>query len=530
MSFTPTNFQDLPSTATPIDAVELNKLGTQHAAAVADSAAQVPGLVDDALSTDAVIRAAADTAVSDAITAEGGVTDPTIAAALSDTASDSRGVLDATIASESTNSRSSLLSYPVQATRTLNAPTAFNCMSENIIKVGSTYYLLYSESSSGRTALRLATSVAPAGPWAAASSPIISTGDLSWETTFSNGGCILEHEGTFYLYYSCDPSGSLQIPAKIGVATAANVTGPYTKQLLPMLDTGGPGTWDERRVQEPHVAVVDGKWVMAYMAEESAKPQGASEIVGIATADGPFGPWVKSANNPVLGYGHAGAWDEGGTADPSLHYEDGLWWMVYSGLSAGGAQPWRIGLASASNPEGPWVRHPSNPILSNDKGNSVFDSLTVWRGAIFKENGTYYLPYGGIAVGGYSGSAAGGTAILSARPSDTGWVDIPLKAGFVAYSSPDYTPQAQMEGGHIRLRGIVKKSDGSDISPNTTDTVSFGTLPDGFGRTSQRYHFQASTALNLIGGMIAVFGLDLRLMGNAGAKQLSLSAASWADS
>ena len=98
MSFTPTNFQDLPSTATPIDAAEMNKLGTQHAAAVADSAAQVPGLVDNALSTDAVIRAAADTAVSDAITAEGGVTDPTIAAALSDTASDSRGVLDATIA------------------------------------------------------------------------------------------------------------------------------------------------------------------------------------------------------------------------------------------------------------------------------------------------------------------------------------------------------------------------------------------------------------------------------------------------
>ena len=98
MSFTPTNFQDLPSTATPIDAAEMNKLGTQHAAAVADSAAQVPGLVDNALSTDAVIRAAADTAVSDAIAAEGGITDPTIAAALSDTASDSRGVLDATFA------------------------------------------------------------------------------------------------------------------------------------------------------------------------------------------------------------------------------------------------------------------------------------------------------------------------------------------------------------------------------------------------------------------------------------------------
>ena len=100
MSFTPTNFQDLPSTATPIDAVELNKLGTQHAAAVADSAAQVPGLVDDALSTDAVIRAAADTAVDEAITAEGGITDPTIAAALSDTASQSRGVLSATIVTQ----------------------------------------------------------------------------------------------------------------------------------------------------------------------------------------------------------------------------------------------------------------------------------------------------------------------------------------------------------------------------------------------------------------------------------------------
>jgi len=97
MSFTPTNFQDLPSTATPIDAVELNNLGTQHAAAVADSAAQVPGLVSSALADDATIRSAATTAVDDAITAEGAVTDPVIASAVSDTTSDTRAALSAII-------------------------------------------------------------------------------------------------------------------------------------------------------------------------------------------------------------------------------------------------------------------------------------------------------------------------------------------------------------------------------------------------------------------------------------------------
>jgi len=100
MSFTPTNFQDLPSTATPIDAVELNKLGTQHAAAVADSAAQVPGLVDNALTDGGAIQTFATEAVDTSLAAAGEITDAVVETVLTDPTSQSRGALDATIAAE----------------------------------------------------------------------------------------------------------------------------------------------------------------------------------------------------------------------------------------------------------------------------------------------------------------------------------------------------------------------------------------------------------------------------------------------
>jgi hypothetical protein len=47
MPFSPTNFQNKPSTATPLTAAELNKLGTQYTQAKADALTDVEDAIGD---------------------------------------------------------------------------------------------------------------------------------------------------------------------------------------------------------------------------------------------------------------------------------------------------------------------------------------------------------------------------------------------------------------------------------------------------------------------------------------------------
>lgn len=286
----------------------------------------------------------------------------------------------------------------VSATHTLTAGAA-----EDITRVGDTYWLLYTSGSPTR--LSIASSASPDGPWTPYSgNPILTSGSLAWESTYTNGGSIIAHGGTFYLFYCDDLAGGA-----VSVATAAAITGPYTKHGSILVDVGAAGAWDSLRVQEPHVIIgPDGTWIMAYMAETTDYQQGRSEKCGIATATNPLGPWTKSPNNPVLPFGAPGSWDQGGTADPSIYYENGVYWMLYSGLSLNGGTPWALGLAYATDVDGPWTRIPGNPILSGTGGGD-WDAGSVWRGSIYYENGVYHMPYGGF--GGSLGTNSGAAII-----------------------------------------------------------------------------------------------------------------------
>jgi hypothetical protein len=295
---------------------------------------------------------------------------------------------------------------PVAATRTTTSTvTSETSMPENIIKVGSTYWLLYSHWASSQTTLHLASSSSPDGPWTPyAGNPVLTAGGTGWESSANvNGGALIEQAGTFYLFYATNDTNGA-----IGVAIASSVTGPYTKSGSALLTAGSQGAWDSLRVNEPSVLVgPDGVWVMAYMGEDSAFTEGTAEKIGIATAPGPLGPWTKATANPVIGFGDG--FDKGGAADPSLIFDDNIYWCLYSGLNTAGGAPWQLGLAWSLTPAGPWTRHQSNPIL-RPGASGAFDANSVWRGAIYEENGIYYLPYGGIPASGLAQDAQGGSA------------------------------------------------------------------------------------------------------------------------
>ena len=150
------------------------------------------------------------------------------------------------------------------------------------------------------------------------------------------------------------------------------------------------------------------------MGEATDIIYGIHEKVGIRT-----GPDLDSlspaAGNPLIDHGASGAWDDEATADPHLHYVNGYWWMLYmggGGVGGTGTRKWHSGLALRSNPEGPWVKHPSNPVLQ--ASSSGWDEMGAWRGGLYFDGDNIYGVYGGLNDD--LSEARGGSYTLTGTP------------------------------------------------------------------------------------------------------------------
>ena len=97
--------------------------------------------------------------------------------------------------------------------------------------------------------------------------------------------------------------------------------------------------------------------------------------LGVATAPHPLGPWTKYEGNPIIDLGSEGSWEDEWVACAAvLKEEDDKYYMWYSGNG-------HVGLATASSPVGPWEKYEGNPVLE-DFG---------YLGAVVKVDDKYYM-------------------------------------------------------------------------------------------------------------------------------------------
>ncbi len=138
---------------------------------------------------------------------------------------------------------------------------------------------------------------------------------------------ILVANGRYYLYYQASGGAyRWRGTGTIGMSRAESPDGPWHRMERPILTPGdidptlGPvsdagkiqpsDAWDGRQIHDPNVLVKDGKIWLYYKGEPwSRKPdQAATDTRGIAwglaVADKPEGPFVKSPLNPVTNSGH----------------------------------------------------------------------------------------------------------------------------------------------------------------------------------------------------------------------------------
>jgi hypothetical protein len=145
----------------------------------------------------------------------------------------------------------------------------------------------------------------------------------------------------------------------------------------PILVPGDESAWDGN-VIETCYAFKDGNTYYLYY---HAKPKDEKKWprtgyrVGVATAPHPLGPWTKYEGNPIIDLGPEGGWEDRWVACASVLKEEGdKYFMWYSGNG-------HVGLAYASNPLGPWKKYEGNPVLE-DFG---------YLGSVVKVNGKYRM-------------------------------------------------------------------------------------------------------------------------------------------
>ncbi len=143
-------------------------------------------------------------------------------------------------------------------------------------------------------------------------------------------------------------------------------------------------TWEEQGVAIPRapkpevghrsVSTADilkfkGKYYLYYQSflEPSGKT-GDFCPVSMSWADSPDGPWTRSGKS-VVETGAEGEWDEKLIHDPFPLVHNGKVYLYYkSGFNHRDAG----GLAIAESPEGPFVKHPRNPVLNSGHEVSLF--------------------------------------------------------------------------------------------------------------------------------------------------------------
>ena len=153
------------------------------------------------------------------------------------------------------------------------------------------------------------------------------------------------------------------------------------------LGTGEDGAFDSHAVFTPNVLAYRGKYYLYYTGvkptpgnpDKEFEANSTTDItaIGLAVADIPDGPFVRTKNSPVLRISEDSAdFDSFRIDDASLLVKDEKIWLYYKGRSRihgkQGPGLTRMGVAFADRPEGPYEKH-GGPIL--DKSHEVL----IWN-------------------------------------------------------------------------------------------------------------------------------------------------------
>lgn len=192
-----------------------------------------------------------------------------------------------------------------------------NCRRDpsDIIRVGQLYYVWYTKVHNGPGIFQYpsgysgeiwyATS-ADGHHWRERALCIAKGAENAWDGhgVFTPG--ILVAQNKFYLFYTAVPNPmTAETPTGIGIASSDSPDGPWRKLdsnpiLRPSADRN---RFDSFRVDDACLLIRNGKYWMYYKGRQAGKSPAQTKW-GLAGAETPTGPYVRSPENPVTNSGH----------------------------------------------------------------------------------------------------------------------------------------------------------------------------------------------------------------------------------
>jgi predicted GH43/DUF377 family glycosyl hydrolase len=158
----------------------------------------------------------------------------------------------------------------------------------------------------------------------------------------------------------------------------------------PVIDRGSEGTWDHYAVDNPFLHVEGDTLYCFFEAQDRPFDKGGREQVGLAQSqDGVH--WTKLPDNPVLGVGPDGSWDDVVAKLPVVTRRGKTYYMYYSGRDG---EHKGIGVATSTDLVH-WAKHESNPVLKGRPGRwDIF--LSTYPAPPFKIDGHFYVLFRGM--------------------------------------------------------------------------------------------------------------------------------------
>jgi len=157
-------------------------------------------------------------------------------------------------------------------------------------------------------------------------------GGGDWE----NGGlykpCLVEHGGTWYLFYNAKTKnlprerGGAWVE-QTGVATSSDLKTWHRYEQNPIVPNGPAGSWDERFASDPCVLIDGSRWAFFYYSLDRAGK--ARDLV--AVGDDPFHP--TKVKEILIDAGPPGSVDSTYAHKPSVVYHQGALYHFYCAVS-----------------------------------------------------------------------------------------------------------------------------------------------------------------------------------------------------
>ncbi|WP_321373315.1 family 43 glycosylhydrolase [uncultured Draconibacterium sp.] len=168
----------------------------------------------------------------------------------------------------------------------------------------------------------------------------------------------------YYVWYS---KGLISSGYDATVWYATSKDGKNWTEKGEALAKGKPGTWEGESVFTPNILVAEGKYWLFYtgVSRKFKQPYNPDSKIGIAVSDSPDGPWERLATNPALtNSDNPDDFDSHLVDDACLIVKDGKYWFYYKGRQQGKSPAkTKMGVAIAEQPQGPYVKHPENPVI-----------------------------------------------------------------------------------------------------------------------------------------------------------------------